>query len=249
MSKDDHRLEVEEDRSFSVDGIKFFIDMAPINRRPSDSEAFTIAKGEGYLRFYESLAKTVRPKSMLELGIFEGGSYVFLDRLFNPDRMSAVDIREKPVAALVEYLKGRTNRRAHFATSQSDEAVLKRIVREDLEGELDFVVDDASHAYEHTKRSFEILFPMLSPGGIYIIEDWAWAHHHAYQTADGPFGRRPSLTKLLLEQIALLGSTRDIGEIRVRKNLYMILKSQAARVGHDDVWSGTLWRGRTLPDI
>ncbi len=163
MSKDDHRPEVGEDRSFSVDGIKFFIDMAPINRRPSDSEAFTIAKERGYLHFYESLAKTVRPKSMLELGIFEGGSYVLLDKLFNPDRMSAVDIREKPVAALVEYMKGRTNRRAHFATSQSDEAVLKRIVREDLGGELDFVVDDASHAYEHTKRSFEILFPLLSP--------------------------------------------------------------------------------------
>lgn len=244
-----NRIRINADGRFSLDGVNFVVDMSPVNRRPSDSDAFTIVKGDSYLRFYESLAETVRPRTILELGIFEGGSYVFFDKLFGPERMSAVDIREKPVAALLGYISGKPNRHAHFATSQSDEAALRRIVSEELGGQLDLVIDDASHAYEHTKRSFEILFPLLARGGLYIIEDWAWAHHPAYQTAEGPFGSRPSLTRLLLEQIALLGSTSDIGEIRVRKNLYVIVKSQAARNGLDDVWSGTLWRGRALPDI
>ena len=37
------------------------------------------------------------------------------------------------------------------------------------------MIDDASHMYEHTKVSFETLFPLLRPGGQYIIEDWSWA--------------------------------------------------------------------------
>src|SRR5699024_9360323 len=37
-------------------------------------------------------------------------------------------------------------------------------------------VDDASHLVEPTRRSFEVLFPLLRPGGRYVIEDWSWAH-------------------------------------------------------------------------
>jgi hypothetical protein len=40
---------------------------------------------------------------------------------------------------------------------------------------MNLVVDDASHTYEDTKASFETLFPLLQPGGIYAIEDWSWA--------------------------------------------------------------------------
>jgi hypothetical protein len=40
----------------------------------------------------------------------------------------------------------------------------------------DLVIDDAAHVYGQTKRSFECLFPTLAPGGLYIIEDWAWEH-------------------------------------------------------------------------
>jgi hypothetical protein len=40
------------------------------------------------------------------------------------------------------------------------------IVLGELADELDLVVDDALHAYEETKASFEFLFPLLSPGGV-----------------------------------------------------------------------------------
>ena len=33
---------------------------------------------------------------------------------------------------------------------------------------------DASHWLEETRTSFEILFPRLRPGGVYVIEDWGW---------------------------------------------------------------------------
>ena len=79
-------------------------------RRLSNSEAFTIAKNEHYLRIYEDLASVFSPRSILELGIFQGGSYVFLDKLLNPRRMSAVDISEQPVAPLLQYVADKEGR-------------------------------------------------------------------------------------------------------------------------------------------
>ncbi|MEO1104411.1 MAG: class I SAM-dependent methyltransferase, partial [Pseudomonadota bacterium] len=208
------RIKVTGDR-FELGGERFVMDNRPRDRRPSDDEAFTIVKPEQYLRLYERIARSLKPSGILELGIFEGGSYVFLDKLFEPEAISALDIRKEPVKPLMEYVARAPHRHAHFAISQSDEAALQRIVAEDLGGALDLVVDDASHIYEHTKRSFEILFPLLRPRGVYIVEDWSWAHNTGFQGADSHFADRIALTTLLYEQIALLGSTGEIAEIHV----------------------------------
>ena len=37
--------------------------------------------------------------------------------------------------------------------------------------QLDAIVDDASHINWHQIQAFELLFPCLKPGGIYIVED------------------------------------------------------------------------------
>ena len=223
-------IKIEADREFSLGGEKFVIEVAvpPNDRRPSTSEAFTIVKNEPYLRVYEELASSFSPRSILELGIFQGGSYVFLDKLFKPRRMSAVDIRPKPVAPLLDYVSRTENRFVHFATSQCDGEMLRQIVLSELADELDLVVDDASHTYEETKTSFELLFPLLSPGGIYVIEDWSWAHNSAYQSPDAPFSKRHALSNLLFEQIMLMGSTPLISEIRVWHFLYLIRKAKSA---------------------
>ena len=89
-------------------------------------------------------------------------------------------------------------------------------------------MDDASHTYEETKTSFEFLFPLLHPGGIYVIEDWSWAHHPNYQSPDARFSKRHALSNLLFEQIMLLGSTSVISEIRVWRFLYLICKAKGA---------------------
>jgi predicted O-methyltransferase YrrM len=238
---------------FSLGGENFVIegDLPPKDRRPSTSEAFTIVKSEPYLRVYEELASVFSPRSILELGIFQGGSYVFMDKLFKPRRMSAVEISSKPVAPLLQYLSRTEDRFVHFATSQRDSEILRHIVLGELANELDLVVDDASHAYEETKTSFEVLFPLLRPGGIYVIEDWSWAHHHNYQSPDAPFSKRHALSNLLFEQIMLLGSTSAISEIRVWRFLYLIRKDSVRRIDASHNFNGAsifdqiLSRGRT----
>ena len=61
---------------FSFGGENFMIEgeMPPKDRRPSSR--------------LRGLASGFLPRSILELGIFQGGSYVFLDKLFKPRRIS-----------------------------------------------------------------------------------------------------------------------------------------------------------------
>ena len=249
-----NQIKIGPGGKFSLGGENFVIegDLPPKDRRPSDSEAFTILKSEPYLRVYEDLASVLSPRSILELGIFHGGSYVFLDKLFKPRRMSALDIRPQPVEPLLHYVSRNENRFVHFGTSQQDGEVLKQIVLGELTDELDLVVDDASHSYEETKTSFEFLFPLLSPGGIYVIEDWSWAHHPDYQSPDAPFSSRRALSNLLFEQIMLMGSTLLISEIRVWRFLYLIHKAKGAarsreisqKVESDSIFDQIVSRGK-----
>ena len=240
------QIKIDPGGEFSLGGERFVIEVGvpPKDWRPSTAEAFTIVKNEPYLRVYEDLASGFSPRSLLELGIFQGGSYVFLDKLFKPRRMSAVEISPKPVESLLDYVSHSENRFVHFGKSQCDGETLREIVGGELAYELDLVVDDASHTYEETKMSFELLFPLLSPGGIYVIEDWSWAHHPDYQSPDAPFSKRRALSNLLFEQIMLMGSTPLISEIRVWHFLYLIHKAKGAVRRHDmsqNVESGSVF--------
>lgn len=54
-----------------------------------------------------------------------------------------------------------------------DKVRLMNIVAKDFLSEpIDLVVDDASHIYTPSRATFEALFPMIQPGGRYILEDW-----------------------------------------------------------------------------
>lgn len=62
--------------------------------------------------------------------------------------------------------------------SQADGAFLRDVVRE--MGGIDIVLDDGSHRMVHMRRSFDVLFPLLSEGGIYMVEDLHTAYWRAY---------------------------------------------------------------------
>lgn len=239
---------IDENGEFEIDGIRFHIDLTPGNkRRPSDAHAFTLVKSRSFLDRYAAIAEDLRPGSLLELGIFQGGSYVLFDKMFRPDRMSAVDISPRPVQPLVEYVESLVHRHVHFATPQDDEAALCQIVDQELAGSVDMVVDDASHLYEQSKRSFEILFPRLSPGGLYIIEDWSWSHNGRNQAPDAPLANHAALTSLAFELVALLGSTHDvISEITICRPFVMIKKGNR---NIPEYWSKLALRGKPLPKI
>src|SRR5438094_8538062 len=127
-----NRIEIGPSQEFSFGGENFVIALPIKERRLSTSDAFTIAKNEPYIRVYEELASAFSPRSILELGIFQGGSYVFLDKLFKPRRISAVEISPKPVTPLLRYVADKEGRFVHFSTSQSDRRILEHIVPHEL---------------------------------------------------------------------------------------------------------------------
>lgn len=56
-----------------------------------------------------------------------------------------------------------------FRGSQIDAGFLEGVVREI--GTVDIIIDDGSHHNDHVITTFNILFPLLSPNGIYVVED------------------------------------------------------------------------------
>ena len=38
------------------------------------------------------------------------------------------------------------------------------------------MIDDASPLLPQSRATFDALFPLLRPGGEFVLEDWSWAH-------------------------------------------------------------------------
>jgi predicted O-methyltransferase YrrM len=235
-----------DERTFTIDGCRFNIDISTgSQRRLSRANDFTLVKSRAYLNHYIALARSNRFRHILELGVFQGGSLVFLDKLFRPEKIIGVEIAKTPIGALDQYIERRDGAaKVYYGTSQGDHAALRRIVESDFSGEIGLVVDDASHGYELTKESFAALFPRLTPGGIYVIEDWAWSFQQPQQSADHPWHDRPALVNLLFELIQEVGVNNAVAGIQITRPMAIIRKSAAEKTGK--LFAATGLRGRQM---
>jgi len=182
---------------------------------------------------------------VLELGLWKGGSMAFWAEALRPTRMVGVDLApHSRSAAFDRYIAERKDRLSvHWGVDQGNPGRLQALVAAAFTGPLDVVIDDASHRYELTRRSFETLFPLLRPGGVYLIEDWAWYHWPAYQVPPSPFAGAIPLTRLACELVEAVGSARSDGLVRclgVRQGFLAIERGPAPATGPfslDDVIS------------
>jgi hypothetical protein len=86
--------------------------------------------------------------------------------------------------------------RVHFEhADQGNYDDLQRVIEN--HGQPDIVVDDGSHVAAHVLRSFEFLWPLLRPGGMYVIEDLCTSYYKSYGGGDPP----PSLSAVGLVQL------------------------------------------------
>ena len=118
----------------------------------------------GYHRFYPWFLGAFRgkPIRLLEIGLDQLGSIDLWRRYYveNLD-LHGIDRDEKPLAGQdVSFHK----------VDQSSPAELRQFVASAGQA-FDVIVDDGSHIPEHQLLSLEILWPLLSPGGVYILED------------------------------------------------------------------------------
>ena len=123
-----------------------------------------------YLTHYMTHLNRFKYKSinLLEIGVggyenpHSGGESLRMWKKYFPfGKIFGLDIYDK--SSLQE------NRIKIFKGSQVDKDFLN--VVSDYIGGIDIIIDDGSHINEHVIETFNILFPKLKVGGIYIIED------------------------------------------------------------------------------
>lgn len=108
-----------------------------------------------------------RIRTVLEIGIggaekpnAGGGSLRMWKRYLPHAQIYGIDIHKKNI---------HEPRITIFQGSQSDREFLEQVAARI--GPIDLLIDDGSHIGDDIHVSFEALFPKVSPGGLYVIED------------------------------------------------------------------------------
>jgi hypothetical protein len=107
--------------------------------------------------------------NLLEIGI---GGYEFKDRGGASLRMWADFFPYANIVGLDYHDKSKISKQPHVNVYKGDQNSVTDLMNlHALEGPFDVIVDDGSHQCAHQVKSFEVLFPLMNPNGIYIIED------------------------------------------------------------------------------
>lgn len=101
--------------------------------------------------------------TLLEIGIAGGGSLEIWRRYFGP-RARIVGLDVNPDCKRFESPGTRV-----FIGSQGDPAFLKKLAAEI--GQIDILIDDGSHDYDHQLTTFRSLFGIIRADGLYVCED------------------------------------------------------------------------------
>lgn len=119
--------------------------------------------GKTYLDWYEKYFQEYKdlPANILEIGVRDACSLKTWEEFFPNAKIFGIDIEDKK--------KHDNERIKTFCGDQSDTLFINSVISQT--GPLDIVIDDGSHINHITLKSFELLFPALKPGGLYIIED------------------------------------------------------------------------------
>jgi predicted O-methyltransferase YrrM len=162
-----------------IDGVRFVSSF--VDRTAGDR--FTLMKPASLMALYERLLHEFERPRMVELGVAYGGSLAWFALCARPTRLVGIEHKADRNVNLDRFIQSRNLGavvRPHYGVDQADGDRLREILTAEFRGEpIDLVVDDASHRYAATLASFETLFPLTRPGGLYVIEDWSGLHERA----------------------------------------------------------------------
>lgn len=137
---------------------------------------------QDYLRHYERIFADLRdePINVIEIGVDQGASLAMLSRWVTQAVIVGVD--NNPETS--RYDTARTPVRI----GSQDDAEFLRAVADEFPPRI--VIDDGSHRADHNRITLEVMFPLVLPGGLYVIED-LYVHSGAPAeyfrgTANGP---------------------------------------------------------------
>ncbi len=196
-----------------------------------------ISKWVHYLEIYERHFAPFRirdaPVTMLEIGVAKGGSLQMWREYFGGRAtIFGVDIDPNCANRVSPPNQVRIG-------SQDDPDFLRAVIAE--MGAPDIILDDGSHIPRHQRASFDVLFPELKYGGLYVIEDL----HTAYWPGGfkGGYRRRGTAIELVKDMIDDLHAwyhrhstttpgKDEIGAIHVYDSMVVIEKLRKWQPGH-----------------
>jgi hypothetical protein len=175
-----------------------------------------------------------KPVRLLEIGIggyakemYGGNSLRMWKRYFPKGIITGIDI----------YNKSRLKEeRIHiYQGDQSDAVFLNQVSA--TEGPFDIIIDDGSHLQSHIIRSFEILFPLMKSGGIYVVEDTQTSYWPRFEGSTKEMDSIPSAMNYFINRVHSVNKTEwekedlqkeipqeDIASISFYHNLIFITK-------------------------
>jgi SAM-dependent methyltransferase len=194
-------------------------------------------------------------ENIFDLGIFKGGSIAFYHELFLPKKLVGIELHPDRAKGLDEFLSVHslgTSVRLYYGTNQRDVKALSRILLTEFGNQsLDLVVDDCSHKYEPAKASLNLLLPRLRPGGVYLVEDWGWAHWPGahWQGSDHQYANELKPMSNLILELVMVAESRPglISEVVIKHGAAYITRGPETEVeGGFDVSNAYLSAGRTI---
>ena len=134
-------------------------------------------KWTSYLTLYDQLFETYRTQaiSLLEIGVQNGGSLETWSRYFSQAKtLIGCDINERCRQLVYD------DSRVKVVVGDANQAATRQEIVS-ICNEFDIIIDDGSHISNDILYSFCLYFPLLRPGGLFVIEDT----HTLYKQAWG----------------------------------------------------------------
>lgn len=178
-------------------GIKYKTDKAQIMY---EKEGFRLT--HDYLRHYQWIFDNIRDdKNILcELGCGTGASLKMWKEYLKKSLIVGVDINECANSFREDRIDIVIGNAAHDETIREIKEKYKRI---------DIIIDDASHAWGDMRVSFEKLWDVLAPGGIYIIEDTSCGSMGAFPQYPPTCWDAQSIFDYILDRTKIMNFARD----------------------------------------
>jgi SAM-dependent methyltransferase len=254
-----HEPEWLAENLMRIDGVEFYLTVGldELHAHASARNHFLLGKNRQMIDDVLAIRKRERIEKILDVGIFKGGSAALYWKLFEPAKLVAIEYSKEPVAALTAFvddnaLAGRLV--PFYETDQSDANAMATILGAHFpDRDIDLVVDDASHFYLESKATLNLALPFVRPDGLYVIEDWGWAHWPGavWQKGQAIPLAKPALSNLLVEVMMLCGSRPDIvSQLAITPNSAVLRRGPAPLEPHGfDIGRNYLCRDRWYKPI
>ncbi len=118
-----------------------------------------------YAKYFSPLKD--KPIKLLEIGLERGASARMWEEYFPLANLHFIDIVADSISNFMKNASPRSH--CHLA-NQSDKASLSHFLTQ-AGSNFDIIIDDGGHSVQEQITSFEVLFPHVKSGGIYVIED------------------------------------------------------------------------------